>query len=586
MAIAASETTREDERVPAVALRVFALALLGLSVVLVYAQVVEHSFLSFDDDFYVAENAYVRAGLHPGSIVWALVDVRMAHYWHPLTWMSHMLDVELFGLAPGRHLVVNVALHLVSTYALWAALFLATRRFWESLTVAALFALQPQAVEAVAWIAERKGVLSTTFWCVGLALYVSYARRPSAVRYLGVFLAFVCAAMSKPTVVTFPAALLLLDYWPLRRARFAPPAESQPFPRVATSRLLIEKLPLLIVSLLVAAVTLWASGGGTTFVEEGLPLSVTVPNALRSYVSYLVRSVAPLGLAAFYPHPGAPGGWSTLGYASVLVLATGLALAQARARPHLLVGWLWYLGTLLPMIQILQNARHGMADRYVYIPLIGIFVAVVWEIAGGVRRGRIRPAVVSAAAGAVLVFYAGVSWVQVSYWRDTETLFRRALAVTEENYIAHASLGAALLETGRLAAAEDHLREALRIRPAEPNSMTNLGLLLAGRGRTREAIALLRESARLRPQREAPWFGLGMIYEDQGRLAAAAYHYRRALRANRLAVETHFRLGVVLERRGAIEEARRRHRRVLALDPGHAGAQAALARLAEETPSP
>ncbi len=555
-----------------------ALFVLAAVTALVYGGVVDHEFLDYDDPLYVTENPAVKAGVRPGTVVWALTDTRQAHYWHPLTWIAHMVDVEAFGLDAGRHLAVNLGLHILATLLLCWALFAATGRYWESLVVAALFALHPQHVEVVAWVSERKDTLSAVFLFLTLILYVRHARAPSAGRLLATFGSFLFALMAKPSVVTLPAALLLLDYWPLRRAPFSPASNvgTPTFAKTSTLRLVLEKLPLLAIAVAIAATTLIASGA-STFPEERLSLPIRFGNAARSTMLYLERIVWPFDLAAFYPHPGVLPLSTTLTSTAILLGLSGGALFFARTRPHLFVGWFWYLGTLSPVSQLIQNARHGMADRYTYIPLIGIFVAIVWEAGIQVRRAHLAPRVVVGATILVLGFFSYVSWSYVGYWQSSETLFRQALTTTTDNYFAHAQIGGVLLRDGRTEEAELHLRETLRLRPNEPNSMNNLGFLLASRGDMREAGALFWKSTRLRPSLEGGWYGLATVAETQGRWPAAERYYRKAVRRNRASTDAHYRLGSVLAAQGKMSAARESYERVIAIDPGHEEAAAALA---------
>ncbi|HET6923659.1 MAG TPA: tetratricopeptide repeat protein [Anaeromyxobacteraceae bacterium] len=490
-----------------------ALALATL-VALAYGAVGGLGFVNFDDPRYVFQNPHVQRGLTFEGVAWAFTAFHAGN-WHPLTWLSHMLDVELFGLDPGRHHVVNAVLHGAATLLLFGLLRSATGRTWPSALAAALFAVHPLHVESVAWISERKDVLAAVFWMLATWAYLRQVRRPGAVRSAAVAAAFALGLMSKPTVVTLPAVLVLLDLWPLGRIS----ATAPPWPQALA--LVREKAPLLALSLATGAVTLLAQSRGEGVAAlPALPVSARIGNAVLSSALYLGKTVWPARLAAVYPHPALGAGglpaWAVLASALLMAALTALALWQLRRRPVLAVGWLWYLVALLPTIGLVQVGLQGMADRYTYLPLVGIFVALAWlaaEAAGA--SGPRRIAVASACLGLVLAC-AAVSRRQVETWRDSFTLFGHALEVTRDNWLALRNLGVAQQDAGRPAEAIANLEASLQLMPHDGQAWMNLGISYASVGRHHEAARCLQRAAEMRPDDDHVWFNLGIFYALTG----------------------------------------------------------------------
>jgi tetratricopeptide (TPR) repeat protein len=456
-------------------------------------------FLVYDDYSYVTNNPVVREGLSVRGLSWAFTTFHASN-WHPLTWLSHMLDVELFGVDAGWHHRVNVLFHLANTLLVFWVLRGMTGTTWRAFFVAALFGVHPLHVESVAWVAERKDVLSTFFWILTTAAYLRYVRRPGTGRYLVVLASFVLGLFSKPMVVTLPFVLLLLDWWPLGRmtgGEQAPALGS--FLRDRLPRLALEKLPLLLLSTISCAVTYFAQTQGEA-VEMAVSLWVRIQNALLAYATYLWKTLWPVSLVILYPHPGSsvPSG-KAMAAGILLTLLTAASIRLAVRRPHLLVGWFWYLGTLIPVIGLVQVGVQSLADRYTYIPLLGIFIAVSWEL--NALRERLHPhrfltAVVPALVLSVLVV---ISSIQVGSWRNSVTVFRHALEFTSNNWVAHINLGWALEQEGKLDEAMFHYRESIRIHPRNPYAHNNLGYVLHLQGRTNEAILHYMEALRLKP---------------------------------------------------------------------------------------
>ena len=546
-------------------------ALLVLVVLGLFGRVAGHEFLTYDDNEYVTGNAEVRAGLTAHGVVWAFTTAH-AHNWHPLTWVSHMMDVQLFGLHPAGHHVTSLLLHAANTVLLFLLLRRLTRATWRSALVAALFGVHPLHVESVAWIAERKDVLSTFFMLIALWLYCGWAERGGLARYVAVLAAFALGLLSKPMLVTLPLLLLVIDVWPLGR-------------RNPLGARLLEKTPFLVLSLASSVVTLWAQRQeGAMKSLEAFPLSVRAANALVSYVRYLGQAVWPSGLAAFYPHPGGMlPTWQVALAGSLLVAITALAFALRTTRPYLAFGWSWYLVTLLPVIGLIQVGDQAMADRYTYVPLIGPFVAVVWGMSDAVDRWRplagspYRSPILGAVAGVTVAALGVCAWIQVGYWHDTVALFEHAVGVTSDNYRAHQVLGDGFAVRGDLGRAETHYKEALRIRPDDRIVSANLGSLSLQQGRYDEAVDFLRDALRIDAGNASAHDNLGIALNALGRFGEAEAEFRRALSLRPRDAGTHYNFGITLAKQGKSREAVDQFRQAIECSPELTDAYRALA---------
>jgi len=494
--------------------------LLAIAVLLVYARVWHFDFVNFDDGDYVTQNIHIRTGLSLQNIGWAFFKGYAAN-WIPLTSISQMLDCRLFGLQSGWHHLTSLFLHTISTLLLFGLMRRMTGSVWKSLFVAFVFGLHPLRVESVAWIAERKDVLGAFFWIVTLWAYVRYVERPSRGSYLLVALSLALGLLSKPTTVTLPFALLLLDVWPLKRIALT--GENAP----QLSRLLKEKVPLFLLTAGACVVT-WviAQRDGTIQSTRLIPLGVRFSNAFVSYATYLVQLVYPAKLAVFYPYP-APGPLQTTA-AIVTVLVISVLVLRSHL-PYLFMGWFWYLGTLVPMIGIAQAGAQSHADRYTYIPFIGISVILAWGLTAFAMRWQRGPAVLAGIAITACTGWMIVTWQQIGYWKNSETLFGHALDVTTGNYVAHNNYGHALRERGSTGEAISHFRMALQIRPDDLEAHTNLGEALLAEGRTEEAAPELLESLRLNPTQPEAHIDLGVLLDRLGRTEEAAKQYQQAV---------------------------------------------------------
>jgi Tfp pilus assembly protein PilF len=546
---------------------ILGLLLVGMSLA-VFGQLGGYDFINYDDEQYVTANHHVLGGLTGDGIRWAFTAM-YASNWHPLTWLSHMLDVELYGLHPGGHHWTSVLLHVVNVVLLLWLFLRMTGDLWKSATVAALFAVHPLHVESVAWVAERKDVLSTMFWMLTMVMYVRYTERPNLSRYLVVALVLALGLMAKPMLVTVPFVLLLLDYWPLGRIRLE--SWSNPAERQMAWTLVKEKLPLVAVVAASSVITYLAqAAGGAVRSLAVFPLGVRIDNALVAYVAYIRKMLWPSNLAIYYPHPGSHlPFWEVIGAALLLVSITILVLVMRKRKSYLPVGWLWYLGTLVPVIGLIQLGGQAMADRYTYVPMIGLFIMMVWGGADLTAGWRHRGIVRALAVGLLFPALMGTAWLQVSYWRNSETLFEHALRVTTGNYVAHNNLGVALAQQDHLDAAIAQYTEALRIKPDYEKAHNNLGAALAQQDHLDAAIAQYTEALRSKPDYEKAHMNLGLALARQDRLDAAIAQYDQAIAIQSDDEETHNNLGVALAQQGHLDAAIAQYTEALRIKPDY-----------------
>jgi len=587
--------------------------LLAVVTFAVYSPAIGHPFIfNYDDDSYVINNGHVQAGLVWGTVRWSLTSTEAAN-WHPLTWLSHALDCTLYGLSPSGHHFTNVLLHALSVVLLFWLLVRATGAPGRSFLVAALFAIHPLNVESVAWIAERKNVLSTLFFLLALGAYGWYARQPDVKRYLVVTALFVLGLASKPMVVTLPCVLLLLDFWPLRRIQGldqSTPEIAVSVPQESISRLILEKLPLLVLSAAACAVTIFAqrSGGSMRLV---LPLGVRLENAIYAYAMYVWKALWPAWLAVFYPHPGATLVVWRLGLATLFVVSvSALAWWQRTPRPYLIAGWLWFLGTLVPVIGLVQVGEQAIADRYAYIPLIGIFVMIVWGAADLADSRQLAFAPRAKVAAVVLGVLVLFTCDQLRYWRSAVDLWAHTVDVTQDNFFGEQNLGAAFLEAERYDEAIPHFKRAISLRPQDPGGHLNLAGDFALTDRPRDAILEYETAIPLvtNPKmRLSALDTLGRLYSQVGEYSKARANYEQALQINpeqadakdglakvelsnavRNVAESpsaqgYFRLGQILQQQGRAPEAQAAFQQALELNPKLGEAKRALDALNQQS---
>jgi tetratricopeptide (TPR) repeat protein len=556
-------------------------------VAVLYGRVGGYEFITLDDRRYVLENPQVRQGLTWDSARWAFTSFHIAN-WHPLSWLSHMLDVELFGPEPGPAHLTNVVLHASNAVLLFLTLRFMTGAVWPCALVATLFAVHPLRVESVAWVSERKDVLSGLFWMLTMLAYAWYARRPALSRYLVVFAALALGLMSKPTLVTLPCVLLLLDVWPLRRWRL-PGSRSQGYvadagsdPSGAGARpvhwLLLEKLPLLGLSAASSVVTVLAQQSGLAIgTLESVPMGARLANAAVAYVAYLWKTLWPANLAIIYPHPAliSADAASTLLVPSIaaglmLACVTFLVILSARRRTYLAVGWLWYLGTLVPMVGLVQVGSQAMADRYSYLPLLGIYIGIAWGLRDLLMRWPVRRPLLVGMSAALLAVYGAATWSQVGTWRNSLSVYEHAVRATENNYSAHSSLGLVLRSEGKLAEAEAHFQRAISIKPDYAFAHTNLGVVFELQNKLAQAAAQHEEALRIRPDYAKAHNNLGIVRSKQGRLAEAIARFERAVEIRPVYALAHTNLGAALIRRGDLVQAIAHLERAVRIQPDYA----------------
>jgi Flp pilus assembly protein TadD len=587
-----SHSKTENNNLQRVLLMCFLLAVVTLTL---YSPVQHFEFINLDDDIYVTDNRQVQGGLSMEGLKGSFTTFHAAN-WHPLTMLSHILDFEVYGLNAGGHHWTNVLIHCAGAFSLFIVLSAMTNALWASALVAALFAIHPLHVESVAWVSERKDVLSGLFWILTMGAYAHYVRQPTLRRYLLVLFSFVLGLLSKPMVVTLPFVLLLLDYWPLRRFIDTKTVfdwwsgREKTSSRAVALRLVVEKVPLFLLGAVSSFVTLIAQREfGAIWSIEKMPIAVRIANALVSYMEYIRKMLWPADLAVLYPHAGVPAAWKIGAAVLLLISISYLAVRKAREMPFLLVGWLWYLGTLVPVIGLVQVGSQSMADRYTYIPLVGLFIAIAWGMKSIIER---RPIWRHAVTAFFLVALSGlllVAKVQVETWKNSVTLFEQALAVTEINPMAHNNIGAFYLDQNDCPKAVPHFlkaiqmeenyaspyhglgvcasretppagamyffRKALEINPRSTSALVDRGVFFMKQGKLDEAMEDFRQVLRVKPDHEGAHTNAGLILVQRGKLEEAEFHVGAALRANPRNAEALNNLGLVRMQQDRTEEA-------------------------------
>jgi len=553
----------------------------------VFGQTLGHGFVNYDDPLYVSENRQIQLGLSWQNIGWAFGHVH-SHNWHPLTTMSHMLDCQMFGLNPGWHHFINVLLHSASAVLLFLLLEQTTLAVWRSAFVAAVFAVHPLRVESVAWISERKDVLSGFFFFLTLLAYVHYARKPNLFRYAVTLILFVFGLLSKPMLVTLPAVLLLLDYWPLGRwpgsktyhgaaerqllsgneqARTVSPSQHLNASGSGTvTRLVLEKIPLFLLSIGSAIATLIAQRGGILQMAH-LPFTWRIANAASVYLIYMVQMFWPVKLAVIYPHPGRLPLWETAVAIVALIGFTAFLFGMRKQHRYLITGWLWYLIMLVPVLGLIQVGSQAHADRYTYLPQIGLYIGLVWAVSDLLAPWRHRREFCAVAAPLIIALLAWRAWIQTGYWRDSERLWNRTLAVTGQNDFAHFAFGEYLLNAGRLDAAIAQFKIVLASHPNEPDANFQMGYALMEKGDSDAAIGHFEQTLKIKSEDPDTETNLGNLLLQSGRTADAVEHYRVVVRRSPRSALGHYNLAVGLHRDRRFPEAILHYKAALEIDP-------------------
>lgn len=508
-------TPQKKWQTPLICLTITALTLL------IYTQVSDHAFLLFDDNIYITGNTHIKDGLSLSNLAWAFSSFHESN-WIPLTWISHMVDVQLFGMEARGHHLANVALHLVNSLLLFFLFRRMTATLWRPALLALLFAVHPLHVESVAWAAERKDLLCGFFFLLTLFFYTSYVQQRQALKYLLSLLAFILGLLSKPMIVTLPFVLLLLDLWPL--GRFNPPEAKKL--RLA----IIDKIPFLLGSAAISVITILAqkSGGSVVSLAQH-PAEERLFNAAISYLSYLGKFFLPVNLSVFYPYPESLPLWQAATATLLLIVISALAWNRCKTQPYLMMGWLWFLVTLIPVIGIIQVGEQAMADRYAYLPIVGILVAVVWGGETLWSRYQLPGIIAKAATLLVVALLTLLAGRQTSVWQDQATLFQHAVDVTEDNYVALYHLGNALVSMNKLEKAKECFAESIQIRPTA-KAYTNLGYTEEKTGLTDQAVGTYRKAIALDPNNIEAHYNLGLVMVRQWRLTEAIHQFTTTLK--------------------------------------------------------
>jgi tetratricopeptide (TPR) repeat protein len=579
---------------------------LVLVTVTAYLQVKDCNFVSLDDNEYITENSHVLTGLTSENVRWAFTAIHAGN-WHPLTWISHMLDCQMFGLKPGLHHLVNLFFHMANTLLLFLVFRRMTKDLWQSAFVAAVFAIHPLHVESVAWVTERKDVLSTFFWMLSMGAYVFYVEKRELKRYILVLFFFALGLMAKPMLVTLPFVLLLLDFWPLHRLQTEmvsvsehkqPDKPSKPRLKKKERRksairtehpnkagiqtrqqtplapLILEKIPFFVLSLSSSVITYMAQQkGGSVGSLQSYPLPARIANALVSYCAYIWKTIWPENLAVLYPHPDTLPASEVLGAVLILSIVTLTIVCKARCHPYLATGWLWYLGTLVPVIGLVQVGLQSMADRYMYVPLIGLSITVAWGVPDLLKKWRHRNAAIAAPAFIILSSFSFVTWKQVQYWQNSITLFTHTLTVTTNNPLILSNMGNALEEEGRIDEAIAYYARSLLVDPNMADSYNNMGTALTKLGRFDEAITNFFKALRVNPRHAAAHTNLGTVMALQGKLDEAIYHLRESIRIKPDYAKAYNNLGNALLLQRKIDQATDSYREALRLNPDYTTAR-------------
>jgi protein O-mannosyl-transferase len=553
----------------------------------VYWPVQNYGFVNFDDSLYVTENPHTQEGLTLKSITWAFsFSEKEGTYWQPVTWLSHALDCQLYGLQPGKHHLTSLMFHMANSLLLFMVFKWMTGAFWRSALLATLFAIHPINVDSVAWVAERKNVVSTFFWMLTMLSYVYYTKKPALYKYLLTLLMYVLGLLTKPMLVTLPFVLLLLDYWPLKRFFYGQLSDNgnevrnktlvSRFKEFLPFHLIVEKIPFFILSGLSVGLSS-LSVQGEVSLASGVPMGLRIANALVSYVKYIGNMIWPQGLTVYYPYPRMVPMWEAIGALFFLVFVSVFAIRLIQRAPYFVIGWLWFLGTFVPVLGLVQSGLWpAIADRFAYVPLIGLFMVFAWGGHQICQNRSNRTMWLSVSVVCLLLVLITLTRKQVGHWKNSIALFEHNLRFTSNNHIAHNNLGTALHEQDRTKKAIEHYLQTLRIRPAYVKAHCNLGIALNKQGRTEEAIEHYLQALRIKPDYVKAHSNLGTILDKQGRTEEAIEHYLQALRIKPDYVEAHNNLGAILNKQGRTEEAIEHYLQALRIKPDYVEAHSNL----------
>ena len=546
-------------------------------IICVYIQVVNIDFVGYDDELYVTKNLHVQKGVSLEGLKWAFTTFHSAN-WHPLTWLSHMLDYDLYELNPGGHHWTNVEFHIANTVLLFFILFRMTGALWKSAIVAALFALHPLHVESVAWVSERKDVLSTFFGLMTIAAYYRYVKNSSTKNYLLIIICFSLGLMAKPMLVTLPFVLLLLDFWPLNRFKYKnnPDFQSDNTSKDGFRRkhwIILEKIPLFIPVLISCILTFFAQKSeGAVLALEALTLKYRVANALVSYVNYVLKMFWPSKLTVYYPHPRYTlPAWQMFGAALLIATVCFWAIRAAKKYPYIVVGLFWYLGTLVPVIGLVQVGEQAMADRYTYIPLIGLFIVVVWGVSDLLKKWYFQKLLFCVFVPIMLIALSLATFLQLRYWKNGITLFEHAIEVKKNNIMAHNNLATALGSTD-IDRAIYHYKEALRINPADGFALYNLGTILIQKKDYDGAVLNLTKLLKLNPRHIDARNNLANVLFLKSKPDEAISQYRKILEIDNDNADAHYNLAYVLSTQRKLDEAVLLYKETLRIDPEYSKA--------------
>ena len=546
--------------------------ILVLLILLVYWQVKDFNFAGYDDELYITENLHVQSSLTCENIKWAFTTFKAGN-WHPLTWLSHMLDIELYGLNPMGHHWTNLQFHIANTLLLFFILFKMTGALWRSAFVAALFALHPLHVESVAWVAERKDVLSTFFGMLTISAYIMYVKKRNLFRYSLVFIFLSLGLMAKPMLVTMPFVLLLLDFWPLERLKYYSPDQSSKL-----FSLIYEKIPLFIPVTISSILTILAQKKvGALYSFEALSVKTRIANAFVSYTDYIIKTVWPQNLSIFYPHPfGMLSLWYVFLVALAIAVISFFSIRSFKQHPYVAVGWFWYLGTLVPVIGLIQVGAQGMADRYTYIPLTGLFIIAAWGMPDLLKKWHYNRIILVIFSTIIIFAFSTRSYFQIRHWENSTAVFKNAVTVTNKNWLAYNNLGLALMRKGKLNDAVLNYKKALQIRPDYLTALDNIGLALYRLEKFEEAYNYYMEALKIDPKHAGVHNNIANVLTALGKLEEAIKHYKKAILIDPEFAEVHYNIANVLVTQGKLEKAEFQFKETIKKDFKHSNAHCNL----------